>query len=93
MAGGSPRSSPKKGCTWYYYGDTVSQQDVYTNLQVLKDKGFPIDVVQVDEGWEQRFGNWDGNHRFPDGMERVAQEIHAAGYRPGIWTAPFWFGT
>ncbi|MDQ1913494.1 alpha-galactosidase [Paenibacillus sp. GD4] len=80
---------PSVFCTWYYYGDTVSQEDVYTNLQALRDRQFPIDVVQIDEGWEQRFGNWDGNHRFPDGMEKVAREIQAAGYRPGIWTAPF----
>ncbi|UJF32635.1 glycoside hydrolase family 36 protein [Paenibacillus hexagrammi] len=80
---------PSVFCTWYYYGDTVSQEDVYTNLEVLKQKDFPVDVVQVDEGWEQRFGNWDANHRFPDGMQQVAQRIRNAGYRPGIWTAPF----
>ncbi|HZG78650.1 MAG TPA: glycoside hydrolase family 36 protein [Paenibacillus sp.] len=80
---------PSVYCTWYYYGDTVSQDDVYANVDALQEKRIPIDVVQIDEGWEQRFGNWGANHRFPDGMEAAARRIREAGYRPGIWTAPF----
>jgi hypothetical protein len=76
-------------CTWYYYGDTVHQDDVDVNIEALRRRGIPIDVVQIDEGWEQRFGNWDANHRFPDGMQAVAERIKDHGYRPGIWTAPF----
>jgi hypothetical protein len=80
---------PSVFCTWYYYGDTVEQDDVYTNLKAMVQREIPIDVIQVDEGWERRFGDWEANHRFPDGMERVARRIREAGYRPGIWTAPF----
>ncbi len=86
---GAHPNPPSVYCTWYYYGDTVSQQDVYSNIEALKQKAIPVDVVQVDEGWEQRFGNWEANHRFPDGMQTVACTIREHGFRPGIWTAPF----
>jgi hypothetical protein len=80
---------PSVFCTWYYYGDTVHQDDVYGNLEAMVQRDIPIDVVQIDEGWERRFGDWEANHRFPDGMQRAAERIREAGYRPGIWTAPF----
>jgi hypothetical protein len=80
---------PSVFCTWYYYGDTVHQDDVYVNLEAMVQREIPVDVIQVDEGWERRFGDWEANHRFPDGMQRVAERIREAGYRPGIWTAPF----
>jgi hypothetical protein len=80
---------PTVFCTWYYYGDTVSQEDVDVNLKAIVDRQVPIDVFQIDEGWERRLGDWEPNHRFPDGMEAIAERIRENGYRPGIWTAPF----
>jgi hypothetical protein len=80
---------PTVYCTWYYYGDTISQGDVDVNLNAIIDRRVPVDVIQIDEGWERRLGDWEPNHRFPDGMEAIAQRIRVSGYRPGIWTAPF----
>ncbi len=80
---------PSVFCTWYYYGLTVSYQDVKTNLQIMKEKRLPFDVFQVDEGWEITLGEWEPNGKFPLPMKQVAEEIKAAGYRPGIWTSPF----
>lgn len=76
-------------CTWYYYGQTITSEDVQENLQTLSEQSFPIDGFQIDMGWERRFGDWDANHKFPEGMQAVAEQIAAHGYRPGIWTAPF----
>lgn len=80
---------PSVYCTWYYYGDTVGQEDVFRDLKALRERHVPIGVVQIDEGWELRLGLWEANHRFPGGMEAAARRIQEAGYRPGIWTAPF----
>lgn len=76
-------------CTWYYYGLTVSYDDVRRNLNLIKEKKLPFDVFQIDEGWEKTLGEWERNEKFPIPMEDVAQEIKDAGYIPGIWTSPF----
>ena len=80
---------PAVFCTWYYYGLTVTYEDVKTNLKIMKEKELPFDVFQVDEGWEITLGEWEPNEKFPVSMKQVADEIRQAGYRPGIWTAPF----
>lgn len=80
---------PAVFCTWYYYGLTVSYQDVKTNLDIMKEKGLPFDVFQLDEGWEITLGEWEANAKFPIPMEQLAAEIKEAGYEPGIWTSPF----
>ncbi len=80
---------PSVFCTWYYYGLTVTYEDVKTNLQIMRDRKMPFDVFQVDEGWEVTLGEWRPNEKFPVPMKQVADEIKEAGFRPGIWTSPF----
>lgn len=80
---------PAVFCTWYYYGLTVTYEDVKTNLELMKKMKLPFDVFQVDEGWEITLGEWAPNEKFPVSMKQVADEIKMAGYRPGIWTSPF----
>lgn len=76
-------------CTWYYYGLTVTYEDVKTNLEIMQKRRLPFDVFQIDEGWEITLGEWEPNKKFPVPMKQVADEIRQAGYRPGIWTSPF----
>lgn len=80
---------PAVFCTWYYYGLTVTYEDVKTNLDIMCKRKLPFDVFQVDEGWEITLGEWQPNEKFPVPMKQVADEIREAGYRPGIWTSPF----
>ncbi len=89
MFGRRNQIHPSVFCTWYYYGLTVTYEDVHMNLEQMKAKKLPFDVFQVDEGWEITLGEWTNNHKFPKPMKEVAEEIKAAGYRPGIWTSPF----
>lgn len=81
--------APAVFCTWYYYGLTVSYEDVYTNLMEIKRRELPYDVFQVDEGWEVTLGEWRPNERFPKTMKEVADEIKECGMKAGIWTSPF----
>lgn len=76
-------------CTWYYYGLSVSYEDVRGNLKRMQEERLPFQVFQVDEGWEITLGEWQPNEKFPVPMKQVAEEIRAAGYIPGIWTSPF----
>ena len=82
------KAAPSVYCTWYYYGLTVSYQDVVENLEEMKKQKLPFDVVQVDEGWEITLGEWETNDKFPKPMKEVAEEIKEAQYIPGIWTSP-----
>ncbi len=80
---------PTVYCTWYYYGITVSHNDIKTEIKGLKEHDIPIDVFQIDDGWQRQWGNWEPNEKFPLGMKAVADEIQSNNYRPGIWTCPF----
>lgn len=76
--------------SWYNYYTKISQQILLDNLQALKQAAIPLDVFQIDDGYQEAVGDWlKPNGKFPSGMKAVAGEIKAAGYRPGIWLAPF----
>jgi hypothetical protein len=76
--------------SWDYFTGSISRDDVLTNMDKLQAimPPAPDRVVVIDEGWETRWGEWQANARFPDGMKQLASQIRDAGYRPGIWTAP-----
>jgi hypothetical protein len=76
-------------CSWYFYGPEVTEQDILDNLVELKKKPLPLDVIQIDMGWDTAYGDWLANEKFPHGMEFLAKKIREAGFVPGIWTCPF----
>lgn len=82
-------TKPSVYCTWYYYGDSLTQQDVLENIDGLADRNIPCDVFLIDEGWEIRIGEWEANHKFPMGLKAIADKIRSKGMIPGIWTSPF----
>jgi len=80
---------PSVYCTWYYYGGTITQEDIIENLNALVQYKIPIDVFQIDAGWSRKWGDWKANHKFSFGMKYLADRIKSCGFRPGIWTCPF----
>jgi len=79
-------------CSWYHYFHAITEDAVRANLRALAQmrSDFPIDVVQLDDGFQAALGDWDiTNEKFPGGLEKLAGEIRAAGFAAGIWTAPF----
>ena len=45
---------------------------------------------QLDDGYQHAIGDWlETNAKFPRGIAPLAAEIRDAGFRPGLWTAPF----
>ena len=87
--GARNQAHPSVFCTWYYYGLTVTYEDVMTNLREMERRKIPFDVFQIDEGWEITLGEWEPNPKFPVPMADIATQIRKAGYWPGIWTSPF----
>lgn len=84
--------TPAGWSSWYYYFSRVTEDDILENLTALRSLrgGLPIQVVQIDDGYETAVGDWlIANEKFPHGMKALADRIRSAGYRAGIWLAPF----
>lgn len=85
-----PRQIPTGWCSWYYFYNRVTEQDVRSNLQALKQGPYTVDYVQIDDGFQSATGDWlIPNEKFPRGMAPLAREIAEAGFRPGLWLSPF----
>ncbi|MEK7246989.1 MAG: glycoside hydrolase family 36 protein, partial [Chloroflexota bacterium] len=82
-------------CSWYFYFQDISEAEVLTNLQFLAENrdALPVEYVQIDDGYQSEIGDWlTPNEKFPNGMKWIADEIHARGYKAGLWLAPFLAG-
>lgn len=74
------------------YNDSkkMDQESLFSNLKVLKEAQIPIDLFQIDDGYQEAIGDWlKPNCKFPGGMQQLAEQIRAQGYKPGLWLAPF----
>jgi alpha-galactosidase len=90
-----PAASPTGWCSWYYYFTNVTEAEILKNLRFLEAnrETLPVDCVQIDDGYQAQIGDWlSPNKKFPRGMAPLAADIAAAGFTPGIWTAPFIVG-
>jgi len=84
-------------CTWYYYYDAVSEQNLLDNLaaiQAADTSRFPVEVVQIDDGYQRHQGDWlDAHENWPGQLAETAAKIIASGRIPGIWLMPFMVST
>ena len=79
---------PSGYCTWYYYLFNITEKiadNAVTDISSNREK-LPVQYVQVDDGWQR-------NNTFPSGMKACADNIKKAGYKPGLWFAPFFEDT
>ncbi|MDX3118943.1 glycoside hydrolase family 36 protein [Streptomyces scabiei] len=85
----APRPAPTVWCSWYEYFTAVTEDDIHENLRAMDTLDLPVDVVQIDDGYQRSLGDWltlSGRFRSRAG---IAEAIRARGRRAGIWTAPF----
>ncbi|MFM9453879.1 glycoside hydrolase family 36 protein [Streptomyces europaeiscabiei] len=85
----APRPAPTVWCSWYEYFTSVTEDDIHENIRAMDTLDLPIDVVQIDDGYQRALGDWlalSGRFRSRAG---IADTIRARGRRAGIWTAPF----
>lgn len=76
--------------SWYNHYEKIDEQIILRNLKSFTDRGIPIDVFQIDDGWQGAVGDWlKTNDKFPNGLAQIAREIKKVGYIPGLWLAPF----
>lgn len=82
-------------CSWYRFFTTVREEDVLSNLRFLVEHRdeLPVEYVQLDDGYQTGIGDWESiNEKFPHGLRWLADRIHEAGFKAGLWFAPFTVG-
>jgi len=85
-----PERSPLGWCSWYQYYDRIDPDKLYANLKGVKESGLPFEFFQIDDGWQKGIGDWlETRPSFDGRMKELADAIRAAGFRPGLWFAPF----
>ncbi|MFP4180000.1 MAG: glycoside hydrolase family 36 protein [Spirochaetaceae bacterium] len=82
---------PMAGWTsWYRHYRDIHEETVRENLEAFASRKVPLDVFQIDDGWQRAVGDWlETDDSFPSGMAAIAAEISRRGFAPGLWIAPF----
>jgi len=84
-------TAPAGWCSWYELLGHVSEPDVIANLEYCAanfDRRF-FRYIQLDDGYQKATGDWDTNAKFPRGHRWLTDQIHAKGFKAGLWMAPF----
>jgi len=80
--------------SWYEMWDSVDEEAVRANAEIASEILDPLVGAEhnlrivVDDGWQVAWGEWEPNEKFPSGMDGLASDLIADGYRMGIWLAP-----
>jgi melibiase-like protein len=91
VAAGLPRLAATPGSrrtgwmSWNCLGAAVTSADVLEARSLVP----PGSVLLVDDGWEERWGDWRESARFGMGMPELVAELAASGHDAGLWVAPF----
>ena len=77
-------------CSWYSVNVGVTEQHVLDIADFFAEhvEEYCPDFIQIDDGYQIRYGDWEHNDHFPDGFGKCVEAIRKTGARPGIWMAP-----
>lgn len=82
-------------CSWYYLCQHISAhvlEELLAGLAALTPP-VPLQSIQIDVGYYPSSGDWlETTAQWPGGLRAAFARIAEAGYRPGIWIAPFMVG-
>jgi alpha-galactosidase len=78
--------TPRVWCSWYSLYGAIDEKILHKVFDELMD--LPFDVLQVDDGWQMKVGDWEANKKFPSGMKALAEKIRSTGRKAGLWLAP-----
>jgi alpha-glucosidase (family GH31 glycosyl hydrolase) len=75
--------------TWVEYKQGVDQEKVLKFVKDIKEHDFPCSVIQIDDRWEKKYGEYTfDNSKFPD-PKNMVKAIHDAGFLATLWVHPF----
>ena len=80
------KPAPRVWCSWYSLYTAIDEKWLIRVFEELGD--LPFDVLQVDDGWQIKTGDWEANPKFPAGMKALADRIKSTGRKAGLWLAP-----
>jgi alpha-galactosidase len=85
------KALPAIGWTsWYNYYTKIDEKIILKNLHNFTDKNIPIEIFQIDDGWQNAVGDWlNVKPKFTNGMKFLADTIKAKNILAGLWLAPF----
>ncbi|MDR2849220.1 MAG: alpha-galactosidase [Verrucomicrobiota bacterium] len=98
-------SPPTGWMSWNTYFDTATADDNLAEARFAQKHLQPFGLTFWHiESWQDNsdtqpvrtFDNLSltpSPRKFPDGMKKLADDIRALGFRPGLWTAPFGTGS
>jgi alpha-galactosidase len=89
LGAGPTRAIPAGWCSWSYYFKQVTEADVVENAEAARRLELPLEIVQVDDGYETEIGDWLDLRPGFGSLERLGQRLAAVGMRAGIWIPPF----
>lgn len=78
--------------SWDYHRLAVDAAGIREHLAFLAERPVlrqHVRYIVIDDGWQTGTGDWEVAGNFPEGMAGIARWITAAGFVPGIWSAPF----
>ena len=77
--------------SWYNRYEDISEDSIRTDLEGCAKVLATGDLFQIDDGWEPNVGDWLETDpvKFPNGLKPLSDEIHARGFKAGLWLAPF----
>ena len=80
--------------SWDYYGGGISMEEFRGEMKAINASPVKkkLKYFTLDMGWEETWGVWEPNRRFPGTFKAIASEIKKAGFTPGIWTSPLQVG-
>ncbi|MHC4874733.1 MAG: alpha-amylase family protein [Planctomycetota bacterium] len=83
-------SIPTGWNSWDFYGAAISMKDMEEEMASVKELNCAdsIKYATIDMGWEEVWGNWIPNRKFPETFKEIADKIKAQGFKPGIWVSP-----
>ncbi|MBN2358944.1 MAG: alpha-galactosidase, partial [Deltaproteobacteria bacterium] len=86
-----PRRPPGGWFSWNEHRAEIDEAMILAHVDEVAEQLLPhqLPLLEIDDGWERSWGDWQANDRFPRGMAAVAGDIAAAGLIAGIWLAPF----
>lgn len=86
------KAQPMKGySSWYNRYQKIDEKSIRDDLAGCAKVLERGDLFQIDDGWEPAIGDWleTDKKKFPKGLKPLVDEIHAKGFRAGLWLAPF----
>ncbi len=92
---GLDQAPPVGWLTWYQYYTDIDEETVRNEMAAAASLNtdpdrVPLEVFQVDDGWQEIWGDWTAGADFPGGMPQLAADIRALGMTPGLWLAPLY---